>query len=71
MRTSCVLVLLGAVPALAQAPIHATPANVHWGYYAADAKPVLTVRSGEIVRMDTVSGIPEMLARRGGRRQPA
>lgn len=37
-----------------------TPENVVRGYYAADEPPVLTVKSGDIVKIDTVSvsGIP-------------
>ncbi len=33
----------------------ASPATVAWGYYSAQAKPVLTVHSGDVVRMHTVS----------------
>ena len=42
-----------------------TPATVQWGHYSADAKPVLTVKSGEIVTIDTVVGIPDMLEELG------
>lgn len=41
-----------------KAEIHelkATPNTVVWGYYSASAKPVLRVRSGDTVRMETVS----------------
>src|SRR3990170_7903575 len=31
-----------------------TPANVHWGYYDARLKPVLTIQSGETVRVETM-----------------
>ena len=46
-----------AVPAAAQQPVGklhrlpATPATVAYGYYWAGAKPVLTVGSGDIVRV--------------------
>ena len=30
------------------------PANVHWGYYDARLKPVLTIQSGETVRVETM-----------------
>jgi acetamidase/formamidase len=33
----------------------ATPSTVVWGYYSAQAKPVLTVKSGDTVRMQTLS----------------
>lgn len=33
----------------------ATPQNVAWGYYSGQAKPVLTVHSGDTVRMQTLS----------------
>src|SRR5688572_22970019 len=31
-----------------------TPANIHWGYYDARIKPVLTIRSGDSVRVQTM-----------------
>jgi len=33
----------------------ASPSTVVWGYYSAKAKPVLTVHSGDVVRMQTLS----------------
>jgi acetamidase/formamidase len=50
-----------AGPARAQHVVRVTPATIEWGHYAADAKPVLTVKSGEIVTMDTICGVPEWL----------
>ena len=35
--------------------LKATPTTVVWGYYAASAKPVLRVHSGDTVRMETLS----------------
>src|SRR5580698_4437599 len=35
--------------------LNATPTTVAWGYYWAKAKPVLTVHSGDTVRMQTLS----------------
>jgi acetamidase/formamidase len=64
----CCFFLLGTLcmrPAPAQHVVHVTPATVEWGYFAADAKPVLTVKSGEVVTIDTICGIPEMLERLG------
>jgi acetamidase/formamidase len=41
----------------------ATPTTVAWGYYSGSAKPVLTVHSGDTVRMQTLStcGSPERM----------
>ena len=37
------------------ATLSATPSTVVWGYYSAKAKPVLTVHSGDSVRIQTLS----------------
>src|ERR1700712_4902283 len=58
---------LSAIPAaLAQQPAQtllATPTTVAWGFYSARAKPVLTVKSGDTVTIQTLStcGAPERL----------
>jgi acetamidase/formamidase len=39
----------------ADATLRSTPETVVWGYFAADAPPVLRIRSGQTVRIDTVS----------------
>jgi acetamidase/formamidase len=58
------LSLAAAAPCLAvsiavgQSPVAtlpATPTTVVWGYYSAKAKPVLTVHSGDTVRIQTLS----------------
>ncbi len=49
----------------AQPVVRATPATIQWGYYGADVKPVLTVKSGETVRVETASGNPRTLERLG------
>ena len=46
-----------------------TPERVHWGYYAGDLEPVLTISSGETIRVETLlarglerlrlAGVPE------------
>jgi acetamidase/formamidase len=36
-----------------------------WGYYWAGAKPVLTIQSGDVVEIQTVSGNPQTLERAG------
>ncbi len=58
--------LLAIPAALAQQPTQtllATPTTVAWGYYSAKAKPVLTVKSGDTVTIQTLStcGPPERL----------
>jgi acetamidase/formamidase len=58
--------------AAAQAPpaaqtLPATPSTIAWGYYSAHAKPVLTVHSGDTVRVETLStcGSPDRLGKMG------
>jgi acetamidase/formamidase len=48
---------LSAVPPLQAADytLLATPQTVEWGWYSADAKPVLNVHSGDTVRIQTMS----------------
>ncbi|MBS0394090.1 MAG: acetamidase/formamidase family protein [Proteobacteria bacterium] len=48
---------LGLSPATPAADffLPASPATVAWGYYSGEAPPVLTVHSGDTVRMQTVS----------------
>ena len=41
--------------------LRATPETSHWGFLDAKLKPVLIVKSGERVVIDTVSGNPEMM----------
>ena len=41
------------------------PETLAWGYYWAGAKPVLTVQSGDVVEIQTVSGNPDNLVRAG------
>jgi acetamidase/formamidase len=68
--------LFAAVPILcagvvvgqtAQKTLQATPSTVIWGYYSAKAKPVLTVHSGDMVRIQTLStcGSTERLVSEG------
>lgn len=42
-----------------------TPQTIAWGYYWSDAKPVLTIKSGDTVEIQTVSGNPERLEQSG------
>lgn len=63
-------VLASALPLAAQVrDVKLVPANVHWGYYDARVKPILTIRSGDTVRVETMlagglervrlAGVPE------------
>jgi acetamidase/formamidase len=61
---------LFAAVAAGQAPpatLSASPSTVVWGYYSAEAKPVLTVHSGDTVRIQTLStcGSTERLLKEG------
>ncbi|MBV8732260.1 MAG: acetamidase/formamidase family protein [Acidobacteriia bacterium] len=49
----------------AQYKLAPTPQTVAWGYYWAEAKPVLTIQSGDTVQIQTVSGNPETLEKAG------
>jgi acetamidase/formamidase len=64
------LVSLAAVSASAHAPkthrLEATPATVAYGYYWADAPPVLRIDSGDIIDVDTLlTNTPTGLAKAG------
>src|SRR5262249_24575987 len=62
-------ILLAALAAAETHELKLTPANVHWGYYDAHLKPVLTIASGDTVRVETMlaggldrlrlAGVPE------------
>ena len=41
--------------------VEAGPDTVHWGYFSAGLKPVLTIDSGERVTMSSVSGAPDVM----------
>ncbi len=53
-----------AMPA-AEHKLKPTPQTLAWGYYWAGAKPVLTIKSGDVVEIQTVSGNPANLERAG------
>ncbi len=56
---ACGLWIAGLVaPAAAQTPdatLRSTPSTVIWGYLTADLPPALTIKSGQTVKIDTVS----------------
>ena len=60
----CILVL-ATVPLHAQPKMHTlkpTPKTIVWGYFDATSKPVLTIKSGDTVEIQTlVAGSPETL----------
>jgi acetamidase/formamidase len=63
-RLSATLILsVSATHLDAQQTLLATPTTVAWGFYSAQAKPVLTVHSGDTVKIQTLStcGAPERL----------
>jgi acetamidase/formamidase len=69
-RSIAVFVSASAFLATAHAAEHtllATPATVAWGYYSGQSKSVLSVKSGDTVRMQTLStcGSPETMVARG------
>jgi acetamidase/formamidase len=41
--------------------VEAGPGTVHWGYFSAALKPMLTIDSGERVTITSVSGTPDLL----------
>ena len=52
---SAALVQSAPPDATPQATLRSTPENVIWGYITADLPPVLTIKSGQTVKIDTVS----------------
>src|ERR1700740_619694 len=60
--------LLAAASAQSAEKIHelkASPTTVHRGFFDASLKPVLTIDSGDIVRLETVSGNPRYFEKLG------
>ena len=60
LAAACGVLAAGTVRAQAQAPapdhhLPSIPENVVWGWFPIDREPVLTVRSGDTVRIDTLS----------------
>jgi acetamidase/formamidase len=61
-----VLVLVTCInPAQGQQIVRVTTSTVEWGHFAADAKPVLTVKQNDVVTIDTIVGVPDMLTQLG------
>ena len=54
-------ILLAAAPARSEEKVHelrASPTTVHRGFFDASLKPVLTIDSGDVVRLWTTTGNP-------------
>lgn len=69
LKALTIFLLFGSYPVARAADytLNATPSTVVWGYYSAHAKPVLTIHSGDTVRIQTVSscGSPEGMEKAG------
>ena len=65
IRTLSLLILAAAILPAAEHKLKVTPETLAWGYYWYSAKPVLTVQSGDVVEIQTVSGNPQNLERAG------
>ncbi len=63
LSAAALLAIPAALAQEATQTLLATPTTVAWGYYSARAKPVLTVKSGDTVTIQTLStcGPPERL----------
>jgi hypothetical protein len=73
MGTKVVALCIGAVALFATAApaeekvheLRASPSTVHRGFFDASLKPVLTIDSGDIVRLWTTTGNPRYFERLG------
>ncbi|HML18626.1 MAG TPA: acetamidase/formamidase family protein [Bryobacteraceae bacterium] len=65
IRLALLALFTTAALSAADYKLKAAPENIAWGYYWAEAKPVLTVHSGDTVEIQTVSGNPQNLERSG------
>jgi acetamidase/formamidase len=65
--SACMALAACAPSFAAEHTLLATPQTVAWGYYSGQSKPVLTVHSGDTVRMQTLStcGSPERMLANG------
>src|SRR5213593_4647362 len=66
MRFLCVFLASFAAAQAADYQLKATPSTVAWGYYWYAAKPVLHIKSGDTVQIQTLTtSNPQSLARAG------
>src|SRR3984957_1819551 len=59
------LLCIGGSLTAAEHVLKVTPQTLAWGYYWSAAKPVLTVKSGDTVEIQCVSGNPDRLMEAG------
>jgi acetamidase/formamidase len=59
------ILFIGSLLPAADYTLQVTPQTIAWGYYWSAAKPVLTIRSGDTVEIQTVSGNPDRLMEAG------
>jgi acetamidase/formamidase len=64
-RFLSITIAAAAMLPAAEHKLKVSPETMAWGYYWAGAKPVLTVQSGDVVEIQTVSGNPDNLERAG------
>jgi acetamidase/formamidase len=64
-RLLLILVAITAALPAAEHKLKVSPDTLAWGYYWAGAKPVLTIQSGDLVEIQTVSGNPATLEAAG------
>jgi acetamidase/formamidase len=69
LLSTCLFLASGPAAFAAEYTLPATPQTVAWGYYSGQSKPVLTVHSGDTVRMQALStcGSPERMIANGVR----
>ena len=48
-------------PVMTHHHLQSSPETCHWGFFEAKLKPVLTVKSGDEVTIDTTSGGPDVV----------
>jgi len=65
LRVFLVLPMLPLVVCGATYQLKATPESIVWGYFSASSMPVLTVKSGDSVEIQSVWGDPTVLVRAG------
>ena len=66
MSRFLILTIVAAVTlSAAEHQLKPGPDTLAWGYYWSAAKPVLTIQSGDVVEIQTVSGNPQNLERAG------
>src|ERR1022692_3097106 len=64
-RLLLILVAITAALPAAEHKLRVSPETVAWGYYRSEAKPALTIQSGDVVEIQTVSGNPATLEAAG------